>query len=152
MKGMIAAFWGSCLSILFLGSVGLQAKALCVSNSFANLRAGPSTQTEQTGRVFQYTPLEILSKDRNWYRVRDIEKRIHWIREDLVTRDYSCAQVKNDYANLRSGPGTSHPLVGAERADRLVPFRVLRQQELWLEVQDSEGDKMWVYQPLMWKP
>ncbi|TVQ80966.1 MAG: hypothetical protein EA369_00850 [Bradymonadales bacterium] len=152
MKDMIRFFawtfslWG--LGLVLEGGVS----ALCVSNSFANLRAAPGTQHEQTGRVFRFTPLKEVSKHGRWHQVEDLDGNRHWVREDLVSRDFRCAVVKNEYANLRAGPGTNHAQVGAQRADRLVAFRLIREQGAWVELEDVEGDRVWIHRPLLWIP
>jgi uncharacterized protein YgiM (DUF1202 family) len=153
MKGMIRfIFLGALSLILGFSSQALEARGLCVQNSFANLRAGPGVHHEKTGQIFRYTPLQFQAKEKGWYQVKDLDGKMHWVREDLVTEAYRCVQVKSEYANLRSGPGTGHSMTGAQKADRLVPFRWIREQGAWVEVEDSEGDKVWIHRPLLWIP
>ncbi|HLT25261.1 MAG TPA: SH3 domain-containing protein [Zeimonas sp.] len=48
--------------------------------------------------------------------------------------------------NMRSGPGTNHESVWL--LSRGYPLRVIGRQGDWLQVQDFENDKGWVYRPL----
>jgi SH3-like domain-containing protein len=48
--------------------------------------------------------------------------------------------------NLRSGPGTQHPVEWL--LSRGYPLRVIGSQGSWLRVIDFENDKGWVYRPL----
>lgn len=130
--------------------IALPSFALCVQNSFANLRSGPGLEHKKTWKVLRYMPLEKLSKKDGWYQVKDLDGRSHWIREDLVTTAYRCAVIKNEFAYLRQGPGTSYPKKSPERGEKYLSFRLLKLQKDWARLEDSEGDVVWIYKPLLW--
>lgn len=95
-------------------------------------------------------PLKKLAKKDGWYRVEDMEGTIHWVKEDLVTEKYSCGAVKEDFANLRTGPGTNYPKAKAQQADRYVSFRILESKGRWIKVEDLEGDSAWIARENLW--
>lgn len=123
---------------------------LCVDKKWSRLRQGPSLNYQVTWEVFRYMPLEKLSKKNGWYRVKDVDGKIHWIREDMVTQEYKCVVIKNEFANLRTGPGTNHPQTKVGRGDKYLSFRMVGNQGPWVKVEDSAGDTAWIYQPLVW--
>jgi len=156
MKEMFRNFWVA-LFLAVLTVVG-PASALCVQNSFANLRSGPSTDADQTWRVYQYTPFTRLGRyqpvgrPHAWYHVKDVAGKEHWVREDLVSTGFRCVMINNEFAFLRAGPGTTYPKVGAERGDRYLSFRLIEERDGWVKVQDAQGDQMWIHRPLVWIP
>lgn len=125
------------------------ALALCVQEPHAKLRKGPGTKWEITGEVIQYTALEKLSKQNGWYRVKDCDGEIHWIREDIVTNKFSCATVKDTIANLRKGPGKEFDMYKVSPVDKYLSFRVVSKKGDWLKVEDIEGDEAWVLKSLV---
>ncbi len=149
MKMALRFSLGILLSFIFI-SPQAEAKGLCVIDDFANLRSGPGLEFSKTLVVNKYTPLEAVSKQGRWYKVRDFENAEHWVREDLVTSAMKCAIVKADYAYVRRGPGLSWPKKTPGRADKYVSFRLLEKRGEWARVQDQEGDIVWIHQPLLW--
>lgn len=124
--------------------------ALCVKNEYANLRRAPTTKSEMTWRVFRFMPLKKLSQNKNWLQVLDFEGKMHWVRQDLVSSSMKCAVIKNEYANLRQGPGTKFPLAKAKKGLKYLSFEVLEEKNSWVRLKDAEGDIVWIYRPLLW--
>lgn len=128
-----------------------QAEALCVKASKANLRAGPSTKNQITWEVYKYMPLIEKKRQGSWVYVKDFEGDRHWIYKGLVTKDFQCAVVKVDRANLRTGPGTSHKKADdLPYAEKYMTFKFLRTKGNWAQVMDTYGDKYWVFRKLIW--
>ncbi|MEW6678328.1 MAG: SH3 domain-containing protein [Pseudomonadota bacterium] len=50
-------------------------------------------------------------------------------------------------ANLRQGPGTQFEK--SWEVFKYMPFRQVGQQGDWLQVEDLDGDKHWIYRPLV---
>lgn len=136
--------------IAVLSWTGSPLLGLCVQNDFANLRSGPGTSYKKTWKVFRYMPLKKLSKKNGWYKVKDVDGHIQWIREDLVTSAFRCAVIKNDYAHLRKGPGLSYPKIKAGEGKKYLSFRFIKKEKDWIKVEDQEGDDAWVHAPLVW--
>lgn len=95
-------------------------------------------------------PLKKLSQNKNWLQVLDFEGKMHWVRQDLVSSSMKCAVIKNEYANLRQGPGTKFPLAKAKKGLKYLSFEVLEEKNSWVRLKDAEGDIVWIYRPLLW--
>jgi len=134
--------------LLTLGSQNLL--ALCVQVERASLHSGPGEDHPKSWEAIRYTPLKRLGKQSGWYQVENVDRDKHWIREDLVTTAYPCVVIQHDFANLRSGPGTQYPVKGAGRGVKHLAFRLVKTQADWLQVEDAEGDRVWIHAPLTW--
>ena len=55
--------------------------------------------------------------------------------------------VKKDGVNIRSGPGTDHNVVW--QVFESFPLKVLQRDGKWVSVVDYQGDKGWIYAPLV---
>lgn len=124
--------------------------ALCVSAPEANLRSGPGTKHEKLWEVFKYMPLKRLSKKGLWYKVSDVDGDTYWVYSNLITSKYQCAVVKEEKANVRSGPGTHYKKTSTSPALKYYSFKVLKIKGKWVHVQDEYGDKGWIYRQLLW--
>jgi len=149
LKSMKRTFLSLLTTVLFLG-VSAEAPALCVSAPEANLRSGPGTTHEKLWEVFQYMPLREIERKGPWYRVKDLDGDVYWVYAPLVTNKYKCAVVRDDKANVRSGPGTHHKETPSSPAMKYYSFKVLKIDGLWVNVMDEYGDTGWIYKPLLW--
>lgn len=61
----------------------------------------------------------------------------------------SMVSVKSSTLNMRSGPGTNHPVIW--QIDRGYPLRVIGRKGSWLKVRDFENDLGWVARSLTGK-
>lgn len=125
------------------------AERLAVSASVANVRSGPGTQYDVLWQAEQYTPIEVLDRDKtgSWYYFKDFEGTKGWLSKTLVDK-INTVIVKKDRCNIRSGPSTNDDIVF--RADKGVPFRVLQRKGEWLQVQHADGETGWMHQMLIW--
>lgn len=57
--------------------------------------------------------------------------------------------VKKDGVNIRSGPDTKQEILWEVFKD--FPLKVLKRENKWVHVVDFEGDKGWIYGPLLSK-
>ena len=137
-------------TLFILSLTGNSAHALCVNAKEANLRKGPGTKYEKTWEVFKYMPFEKISKKANWYKVKDVDKDIHWIYTKLVTTKFKCAVVKVDKANIRSGPGVEYSKIALSPALKYDAFKVDRTKSSWVKVIDEFGDTGWISSKLLW--
>jgi len=58
-------------------------------------------------------------------------------------------RIKKDGVNIRAGAGTNHEILWEVFKD--FPLKVLKRKGDWLQVQDFEGDKGWVFKNLVSK-
>ncbi len=61
----------------------------------------------------------------------------------------SYVRIKKDGVNIRSGAGTDHEILWEVFKD--FPLKVLKRKGEWIQVQDFEGDKGWVFKNLVTK-
>jgi SH3-like domain-containing protein len=135
-----------CLSALF--STSAQAQSMVsVKGSTLNMREGPGTHTAVLWELKQGYPLRITERKGSWLRVRDFEGDTGWVARSL-TGNTPHHVVKSRVANLRSGPGTQHRIVGKLEYGELLRTREKRAD--WVRVERSEGVSGWVAKRLLW--
>lgn len=59
------------------------------------------------------------------------------------------ASIEKDGVNIRSGPGTEKEILW--EVFKGFPVEVLQRQDKWAQIADFEGDKGWIYAPLLAK-
>ena len=138
-----------CIVILITFFLSNNLTALCVKAKTANLRAGPSTRSEKTWEVYQYTPLKKVGYKNNWYKVEDVDGDSHWIYASLVTDNYYCAVVKTAKATVRLKPRISKSTFIAI-VEKYYSFKYLARKGKWAKVEDEDGNVFWIYRSLIW--
>ncbi len=128
------------------------AEALCVSAGKAVLRAGPGTQYRETWTVGKFMPLKFKSQKGSWYEVSDLDGKSHWVFAGAVTEDFSCVAVKVPYVLLRQGPGENSLPASFKIADKYFPYKKLRREDEWIELEDDFGGQYWVKDTFVWWP
>ena len=148
MKKLSAAV----IFLLFILSSSVDAGALCVNVSKANLRSGPSTKYEKVWEVYKYMPFKKVgvSLSGDWYAVQDVDGDVSWIYKKLVTEKYQCAVVKSEEVNVRKGPGTKYGKSSSGPAKQYYSFKVLKKQGRWVKVKDEWGVIGWVHADYLW--
>ena len=134
----------------FCSATPQNSEALCIQNERANLRKGPGTKHEKLWEVFKYMPFKQLSIKGAWKRIQDLDGDIYWVYSPLTTQKYKCAVIKNDKTNLRTGPGTKFPKVRWSPQDKFFSMKVLKIKRDWVHIEAGDGDKAWIYRPLVW--
>ncbi|MBI4843531.1 MAG: SH3 domain-containing protein [Nitrospirae bacterium] len=138
---------------IFLISAAFSASAafaLCVTADTANLRSGPGTNYDVSWQVFKYMPLKMASQKGDWYRVQDIDGETHWIYKPLVTDNISCAVVKVDEANIRSGPGEQYNKTSMSPLFMYESLKVIEKKGSWVKVMLENEETGWVLDNLLW--
>ena len=135
-----------CFVLLGLASA---ADRLSISSDTINLRSGPGTNYDIMATIegAKYYPLKVIGKEGQWYKVSDVEGYQGWIFSELVSETKTVITI-SDTCNIRKGPGTEHPITMI--AEKGASFMVLDTQKDWYHIQDSEGDKGWIYKSLVW--
>ena len=131
-------------------------QALCVKDKKANLREGPGTHHKKLWEVPKYMPFKKIRRKGDWLQVQDLDGDQWWVYRKLTTTKYKCAVIK-DWANLREGPGTNFPKVRWSptgkppfRMPKYFPMKVLKTKNSWVHVEAGDGDRAWIYSPLVW--
>jgi SH3-like domain-containing protein len=138
--GLVAAFF-------WLAPLLHAAERMTVERSIINVRSGPGTEHSTLWQAEANYPVEVLERRNNWVRFRDFEGYEGWVAENLLGRTPAVV-VKSARANVRSGPGTGHPIVFT--VEKGVPFRVLGRQGQWIRIRHADGDEGWVHENLVW--
>lgn len=125
------------------------AERLAVSANVANVRSGPGTGYDVLWQAEQYTPIEVIEKDKtgSWYYFKDFEGTKAWVYKTLVDK-IDTVIVKKDRCNIRTGPSTDDHILF--RAEKGVPFKVLQRKGEWLQIRHADGEIGWMHQMLVW--
>lgn len=118
-----------------------------VRSNTANIRSGPGLNEMALWQVEKYFPLVVVEKKGEWYKVKDFEGDQGWVHTSVIDKTRSVI-VKSNKCNVRKGPGTEHGIVFT--VEKGIPFRVLQAKGDWLEVEHSDGDRGWLFKPLVW--
>ena len=139
------------LVIILLLVLGFAATAfaerLAVSAPVANIRSGPGTRHNILWKVEKFFPILVIDKSGEWYQFKDFEDDRGWVHKSLV-RKIPAVITKNDKCNIRSGPGTNHNVLFT--VEKGIPFKVLKRQGSWINIEHSDGDKGWIHKALVW--
>jgi len=133
------------LIIVFAGIAN--AERLAVSAPVANIRSGPGTGHNVLWKVEQYFPILVIEKSGEWYRFEDFEGDKGWVHQSLVGKIPAVVTIY-DAANIRSGPGTDHPVLFS--VEKGIPFKVLQRKDKWIQIEHADGDKGWIHKSLVW--
>jgi SH3-like domain-containing protein len=132
---------------LLLGGNTVLAERLAIKSDIANIRSGPGTKTEVLWQVEKYYPVEVVHKQGDWYLFKDFEGDEGWIHRSLLS-PLDTIVVKRDNCNVRSGPSTDNDVSFV--AERGIPFKVLKRQGAWVQIQHADGDTGWIHKNLIW--
>ncbi len=124
-----------------------RAERLAVKVSKANVRSGPGAKYEVIWQVGRYYPLQIVSRQGEWYNFTDFEGDSGWIHCKLVAK-IKTVITRKDKCNVRAGPGTENRVVFI--ADRGVAMKVLGSRGKWLHVRHPDGEQGWIHRSLVW--
>jgi len=134
------------LFLLFQG-VAVAKERLCVTANIANLRSGPNTKNDMLWQVEKYHPFIIVEKKGNWYKVRDFEGDVAWMHKSLLGKTKAVITVKQK-CNVRSKPDKKSSIKFT--VEKGVPFKVLKKNGNWINIEHADGDVGWIYKTLVW--
>ena len=120
---------------------------MTITGKIANLRSGPGTNHDILWQIEQFHPFIVIEKKGNWYHIRDFENDTAWVHESLVGNIESVITITGK-CNIRSGPSTKNPIVFTTETG--VPFKVLKKQGNWLNIEHADGDVGWIHNTLVW--
>jgi SH3-like domain-containing protein len=133
--------------LMVLATGTAMAERLAVTAAQANIRQGPGTDYDIIWNAEQYYPFEVVNRSGSWILFEDFEGDRGWIHDSLVGK-MPTVITKRPKCNIRSGPGTRHDIVFT--VEDAVPFKVIRRQGNWLNVEHADGDRGWIHQSLVW--
>ncbi|MFZ5632615.1 MAG: N-acetylmuramoyl-L-alanine amidase [Bacillota bacterium] len=134
-----------------------------IKEAVVNLRAAPTTASSIVGKAGQGESLEVLGKQGDWYRVKKNGVTC-WVAGWLVEIGQAAppantgpepgqtdpandnksyvVEVTGDNVNIRSGPGTSHTIIG--RAGSGAKYSLLDKSGNWYKI-SINGGSGWIY-------
>ena len=124
-----------------------RAERMAVTAALANIRGGPGTEFPILWKVERYFPIETIRRSGPWIFFQDFEGDRGWIHRSLVG-DVQAVITRAATSNVRSGPGTDNDI--RLQVEAGVPFRVLKRQGAWLQVEHADGEKGWIHESLIW--
>lgn len=144
-RPLLAAI-GIGLLVLASGAATAQ-NMVSVKGSTLNMREGPGTHTPVLWELKKGYPLQITQRKGSWLKVRDFENDTGWVARSL-TGNTPHHIVKSKIANIRSGPGKQHRIVGKASYGDLVRTREKRAD--WVRVEREGGVGGWIAKRLLW--
>jgi SH3-like domain-containing protein len=132
---------------MLMGPVAYAAERMAVSANDANIRSGPGPNQDVLWKVEKYYPIEVIETSGVWLRFKDYEGDSGWIHKSLVDKTLTVVTKQNG-CQLRAGPGTEQPVL--IKIDKGIPFKVLKREGRWIQVEHADGDKGWLHDSLVW--
>lgn len=115
-----------------------------------NMRAGPGTQHATLWQLGQGFPLKVIGHNGQWLQVRDFENDTGWVIRSLTSERAPYHIVKSGVANVRSGPGLQHRVLGQAQYGEVLRTLARQSTSTWVRVEKENGVRGWVSQPLLW--
>lgn len=112
-----------------------------ITTSNLNVRSQPNTNGSILGQVHLNDVYDIQGSQNGWYQI-SFNNRTGWVSGSFVSEisvprefaiDEISGRVTASSLNVRSGPGTSHSIVGSLRSGDTVS--ILNQQNEWINIQ-----------------
>tara|TARA_R110001599_G_scaffold151309_2_gene335953 strand:+ start:871 stop:1152 length:282 start_codon:yes stop_codon:yes gene_type:complete len=91
--------------------------------------------------------LQVLAREGSWLQVKDFENDRGWVASSLTGKTPHHI-VKASIANVRSGPGRQHRIVG--KVERYDLLRTRGSRSGWVRVERGDGLKGWISKRLLW--
>jgi SH3-like domain-containing protein len=132
---------------VLLAGADARAESRSVGVDSANFRTGPSTSRPILYTADRYYPVEVVRCDVGWCETRDFEGDRAWVAERLLSEQPSVV-VNVNRANVRHGPTTRAKVLF--RVDWGEALKVTERKDEWLEIEDVEGERGWVFAKLTW--
>ena len=134
-----------CLSVA--PAAALAQQMVSIKGKVVNMRSAPSTSADVMWELSQGYPLQVVAKQGTWLKVRDFENDTGWIFQSL-THNRPHHIVKSRTANIRSGPGTTHRVVGQARYGEVL--RTREKRDGWVRVESTAHPDGWISRGLLW--
>jgi SH3-like domain-containing protein len=129
------------LVLMISSSLASAEIVLVKASKWLSLRDRPDTSAERLQRLQTYEPVKVLSRRGDWAQVEATSDRRGWVLSEYLSNT-SFITVDIDQLNVRTGPGTDHPI--KMKVGRNYPLYVINESEGWLHVMDYDGDRGWI--------
>jgi len=132
---------------IILFSTAALAERLAVSGSVANIRSGPGESYNIIRKVSMFYPVMIFERSGDWLHFSDYEGDEGWIHQSLVSK-IPTVVTKTTKCNIRSAPAIFHRKLAT--VGKGIPFKVIKREGEWLNIQHSGGLIGWIHESLVW--
>jgi len=133
--------------ILLLFVAPVLAERLSVSVREANIRSGPGFEHGIIWKADRYYPLNIIKKAGEWRQFRDFEGDEGWIHQSIISVAPSVITIREN-CNIRSAPSTDADVKFTVESG--IPFKVIKRENKWIQIEHADGDGGWIYESLVW--
>lgn len=124
------------------------AEVMTVTFSGTEMRSAPHAMTSKIiATVEPSTPLTVLEKQADYYKVSDYRGRTGWVHRSLLGTAPGIV-VTGDQANVRQGPGINHPVTF--QLSKGMAAQLLDKQDKWVHVRSNDGKEGWIADFLVW--
>ncbi len=123
------------------------AETMSISFSGAEIRTAPSTTSRILFSADRNYPLDVIAKEKEYYKVTDYRGRSGYIHKSLLQPEATVV-VTGDRANVRSGPGTDNVIKFTLSKGQSA--RLIKTAEGWIEISTAEGQQGWIADFLVW--
>lgn len=135
------------IMVVFFCTAAQAAERMAVSVKEANVRANPQPNADVLWKIEKYHPVEVFETSGVWLRFKDFEGDSAWIHKSMLDKTPTVITKQNG-CQMRAGPGTNHPVL--IKIDKGVPFKVLKREGHWIQVEHADGDRGWLNDSLVW--
>ena len=139
----------TCFTTLLISYAAISyAENMSVGFSGTEMRSAPNAMASKVvAKLVPYSPLTVIEKGSDYYKVKDYRGRSGWVHRALLSSTPSVV-VTGDSANVRQGPGTNHAVVF--KLSKGMTAKLLEKQGKWVSVQTVDGEKGWIAGFLVW--
>ena len=132
----------------FATATSSYAESMSVNFSGTEMRSDANAMDSKVvAKVPLYSPLTIIEKGTDYYKVKDYRGRSGWIHRSLLSNSQGVV-VTGDSANVRQGPGTDHSVVF--KLSKGMTAKLLNKQDKWVYIQTADLKKGWIADFLVW--
>ena len=138
------------LTLMFLAVIAGPAwsETGSIGKDRVNVRSGPGHKYKVMFQAPLGYPVEIISQNKGWLKIRDWHGNTGWVDESLVSKTQT-AVVLEDRVNVRQAPGIGNDvLCQVEKGDI---YKVLAEKANWVQIgYYYEGDVVgWIREDLV---
>ena len=136
------------IGLLLLMTSSAMAEMISITHQPAELRDRAMVSGSKIIRELpRYTPLELVNAGADYYQVKDVSGKTGYVHKSL-TGKVPAVVVTANVCNVRTGPGTEFSI--AFKAQKGQSFKILAQQQEWVQIKSNAGQTGWIWQNLVW--
>jgi SH3-like domain-containing protein len=131
-------------------AVALAPDMVCITLNETSLYLSSDPKKTVGWIVNRFMPLSVRSKKPGWVEVEDLDQKIYWVEERMVTTEHACAVVKSKTVIARRNADLSPDSALDLIVDRYTPLKVIAKKDDWTQVEDDLGESYWIQNADLW--